>query len=208
MRIPQGTYSARAVSAAIVTMGEKKTPAVAVVFHIQSGDVKGTLIEWTGFLTPAARERTVESLEHCGFDGEDLGTCCNRDVAIVVEDDEYEGVIRSKVRWVNDPNRAGSQQPMDPAQKAQAMADLKGLVLGNRQKRAQAGGAPAGPTAQAPKFDFGNTPMAGPPPKPSGGWDAKGQVNAPDKDASFDFGTLAPAPAPVGPGTPDPKAGF
>ena len=110
--VPKGKYRARAREWVLTEIGEKGTPAVAVEF-VFSDESLGS-IRWDGWLSDAAFDRTIESLRHCGWTGDDLSDLDGLDaneVELVVEDDDYNGKTYSKVKWVN---RAGSLAHKSP----------------------------------------------------------------------------------------------
>lgn len=125
-----GTYIARAVD---IDMGfaETGTPQYAVVFKIED---TGEHITWYGFMTEKTAERTLESLRYCGWRGMDPGAIEIEDlpeqVEIVVEEDEYNGNVRYRVRWVNQPGRrAVLKQRMDDKQRRSFGERFKGLAM-------------------------------------------------------------------------------
>lgn len=162
--ISEGSYMARGTSLTLVNSTNKKTPGATVVFAIaDEGPFEGKLIEWTGWLTDKTADRTAESLEFCGYDGTDPKTISKNLVQIVIEHETYakkdeatgeeKVYVNAKVRWVNDPDRARTLfTPMEEAQKIEAMASLRGLVLAKKQAREAA--AAAAPQDGA-SFNFG-----------------------------------------------------
>ena len=152
--IAPGTVKARASTMRFTNSSEKGTPCVEVVFNILEGPDKGTNVVWRGWMTEKTRVRTAESLDACGFDGENDATVTKNEVYIVIEHEEYEGKMRPRVWWVNDMSRGPGSTPMDPAKAADVKADLRGLI--QAKKAAASGTAPAASAAgngsTAPKF--------------------------------------------------------
>jgi hypothetical protein len=153
--IGEGTWRARAVTMAFINSSKKGTPGIEVAFCITEGPHKGANIGWTGWMTPATQERTAESLQTCGFDGEDVATVTKNEVFLVVEHETYakdDGTVvtRAKVAWVNSLERGVGSQPMDSAKAAEVKANLRGLIMAKKQS------APApvdtGAPKMAPKF--------------------------------------------------------
>lgn len=76
------------------------TDYILVKFALDSGEH----VYWRGFFSEKTRDRTAESLRHCGWDGVDLerleglGT---KDAELVLEEEEYKGEVRTQVKWVN-----------------------------------------------------------------------------------------------------------
>jgi hypothetical protein len=168
MKIADGSYMARGISIEAVKSENTGTKGVTVTFTIlDKGPYENQMIDWTGWLSDATKERTAESLALCGFDGVDPKTIGKDIVQIVIEEEEYvkdkglptEKVYKSsKVRWVNDPSRGRTQfTPMAPAEKQEAFAGLRGLILDQSkiiaEKRAKA--AKENGSKPANSFDFG-----------------------------------------------------
>lgn len=154
MALKAGNYKARATKALLSQVGANKTPAIQVVFQIQDeGPHQGETIRWDGWLTTdKAQERTIESLEYCGWTGDDLSVFAREDaplqgldlndVEIVVELEEYEKdgekKTAAKVAWVNriGGGRGLNVENVMPAAEAAAFAQkMKGLVLKTRAKQ-------------------------------------------------------------------------
>ena len=146
MSYANGTFRARAVQGSATlgfTSGGKEQ--VGVQFQILEGEDTGKHITWYGFFTDKSTERTIESLRHMGWQGDDLSdlsTVGDRDapdVLLVIEDelDDRDGTMRSRVRWVN---RMGSgvaiKDKMDDAQARAFAARMKGAAVASRQKSA------------------------------------------------------------------------
>jgi hypothetical protein len=126
--IPKGSYRAVAVQVNVegfgptfVQFGEtsKGNPQVVVNFEIIDGDMAGRRHAWWGYFTEATTERTVESLRYCGFKGDDLAGAMtqqlDQEVQIVVDHEEYQGKVRSRIQWVNRGGGGGYKldKPMD-----------------------------------------------------------------------------------------------
>ena len=84
------------------------TPFVEVLFELLEGPQMGDRIRWTGYLSEKAQPLTFKALWAMGWqdDLEDLSTL-TQDVIIDIQDEEREGRVFSRVRWVNSPR--GSQ---------------------------------------------------------------------------------------------------
>jgi hypothetical protein len=169
--IPEGNYLARGVSMSEGKSKDKGTLGITVVFNItQDGPQKGQMIEWTGWLTDKSKARTAESLVLCGFDGTDHKTIGARDVLLVVEHEDVPPDPnnpnaptrkRARVSWVNDPARGGmGMVPLDGAEQAQVMSELRGLIFAKREEMNKKAAA-SGDTS----FNFGanGTPAGAPP---------------------------------------------
>lgn len=156
-----GTFRARATSYAFGTSAKKETPQCAVMFEITDGPHAGKRVSWYGYFTEKTAERTVESLQHCGWQGDDVTAVDLKDLAneveIVVEAEPWESDsgasgVTSRVRWVNSPGRVAIK-PMAAGEQADFRDRMKGLVHGLKQKKAEGGSGAS--------FDFGaNRPKA------------------------------------------------
>ncbi len=140
--LPKGTYAARAVEAALGKT-RKGGEQVAVLFEIVDGDAAGRRITWYGYFTDKTVDRTLESLEHCGWAGasiQDLSGVTAREVAIVVDHEEdLEGVLRAKVRWVNSQGGLAMKEKLDLGGMNALDQRLKGKMLARKQERKNRG---------------------------------------------------------------------
>src|SRR5262245_29064894 len=115
--IEAGTYKAKGRDA-VMGKTSKGVEQVAVSFEILDGPEKGKSITWYGYFTEKTVDRTLESLEHCGWDGESLSshsTACNLEVSIVVTHETFEGKTSAKVKWVNAGAGAAVKERLEPA---------------------------------------------------------------------------------------------
>ncbi len=164
-----GTYKARATKALLAQVGGNKTPAMQVVFQVQDeGPHQGETIRWDGWLTDKTQDRTIESLGHCGWTGDDISVFAKdgaplqgmdlNDVELVVEIEAYEkeGETKhaAKVAWVNRIGGRGlNVENAMPQAEALAFAQkMKGIVLKSRAKAAPASAPAAAANGGAPKF--------------------------------------------------------
>ena len=165
-----GNYKARATKALLAQVGKNETPAMQIVFQIQDeGPHQGDTIRWDGWLTEKAQDRTIESLQHCGWTGDDVSVFARdgaplqgldlNDVELVVEMESYEkeGETKhaAKVQWVN---RIGGGRGLNvenamPEAKALAFAEkMKGIVHKTRAKTAATQAQPAPANGGKPAF--------------------------------------------------------
>jgi hypothetical protein len=135
----QGTYTARAVEHAFGrTSGGKDQ--VAVRFEItQDGPAKGRRLTWYGYFTDKTKDRTFESLEAAGWSGEaladmsGLGSC---ECAIVVaHEEDQEGMLRERVRWVNRIGGLALKEELSQADVLTLDRSLKGDLLAWKSSR-------------------------------------------------------------------------
>ncbi len=110
------------------------TPHIAVLFE----DVNGDRVTWYGYLTDAAMERTVRSLQVLGWDPmadggriEQLnGTqrLAGAEAEIVVEMETFEGKTQPKVKWVNEVG-GGLGEGMPPQEATAFSASIRAKIL-------------------------------------------------------------------------------
>ena len=162
MAITAGTYKARVDGECVLGASKNKgTPFIEFYLKILEGPNQGGLVRWTGYFTEATNERSIQSLQICGWRGDDLSEFSDgglhgldtNEVSIVVDLEEYtnnEGETRHtpKVQWIN---RAGGflnkEATMNAGAAAAFGARMRGLVLKSKEKNPQA--AKPGP-AKAP----------------------------------------------------------
>jgi hypothetical protein len=116
-----------------------------VKFRVEPG---GEIVYWRGFFTEKTWRRTVESLKHCGWDGQELASLDDMtaqngmgtsSVELVLDEEEYEGEMRTQVRWVN---KIGGQ-PLKV--KAPLEGEAKRRFLARMQARISASSPPTAP---------------------------------------------------------------
>lgn len=160
-----GTYNAIAKSAQL-SEAKTGTEQVAVLFEIVDAEFAGQTITWFGFLTENAMRRTLESLRHAGWTGDDITELSSLsgdtpNVQLVVEHEEWNGQTRAKVKWVNSGNGGLNTTPL-AANKAEALKrKVKAAALAMAREQ---GGAKAAAPAPARRPQPSRTP----PPASSG----------------------------------------
>ena len=128
MLIPEGYHQARAVRVRDQYNAEvwaqwgrtaKGTHQLLVMFEILDEPYQGTRLAWFGYFTQASWNRTLESLRHCGFQGDDLATInrqtLDRVVSVKVEHETSQKTGRTFAR-VGFVNAAGGVQLASPMQ--------------------------------------------------------------------------------------------
>lgn len=131
--ITSGRHAARAIDVGLAT-ADTGSEQIAVLFEVTEGECQGEQITWYGYFTEKTTKRTIESLRHCGWQGNDLAALTAEDmpneVTLVCEDDTYNGETRVKVKWVN---RLGSglavKARMDSSAAASFAARMKGACM-------------------------------------------------------------------------------
>jgi hypothetical protein len=149
MAITNGMYRARACGECVLgTSKNKGTPFLELYFMIVDGDNKGGRVRWQGYFSENTNERSIQSLQICGWNGDDLSEFADgalhgldrNEVEIVVELEEYqdkEGNTKKspRVQWVN---RAGGFLNKDAAMNDDAARSfgerMRGLVIKSREK--------------------------------------------------------------------------
>lgn len=171
-----GRYKARAVDGALGAT-KKGMPEVAIMFELT--EIPGHRLAWYGFFTEKTEDRTLESLFHCGWDGESieqLAGITENEVELDVEVEQQEDKDgnkldswRNRVRWVNSLG-GGAQMllgnELDDATKAQFTQAMRGRALALKAKLAQgksaapakAGAAAGSGGAAATTADVGEPP--------------------------------------------------
>lgn len=158
--ISPGTYRARAISSGVGVSNTKSTPYVRVTFALL-GAHEGQEIDWIVYITDKTQERAAEDFRTLGYKGNDLEELHERGpeevaqflpntVSIVVEQEEWKGEVRARVRWINPEKKEASSTSLFAGMKvAFAQADQK-----NGSGKKPAGGAiPRPAPAPAPQDD-------------------------------------------------------
>ena len=105
MAIEKGSHEARPVSFQFGKSAKKQTEMVSVMFAFVGGPNDGKRMIWNGYFTDATAERTLESLEHCGWDGDDVRTLKgfgSKNVELVIDEEPgQDGNMYPRVQWVN-----------------------------------------------------------------------------------------------------------
>jgi len=149
-----GKYRAKPISAGLgFTKGGDQSPpkeCVAVRFEVTEGELTGEQITWYGYFTDAAQQYTMANLRTCGWTGDDLYDLSSidgtGDVSIVLVDDDFNGKVTLKVKYINAPGGGAMlNAPMDDAQRKAFAAKMRGAAVASRQ------GAPKPAAKPAPK---------------------------------------------------------
>ncbi len=173
MAIGDGKYKAKATGQVVLgTSSKKGTPFIEFYFRIIGGENDGGEARYTGYFPDGnknACERTLQALEYCGWEGEDLGEFADgelhgldaNEVEIVVELEEYETEegehrVSPRVQWVNKlGGYLNVQNAMSKDDAASFGEKMRGLVLKMKTKKApppsSAGDFPHGANAPEQK---------------------------------------------------------
>lgn len=151
--MPTGTYRGRAVEWALAETNDGKEQ-IAVLFEFLDEAHVGKRMTWYGSFSDTqlrdgrtVAEMTLDALRTMGWQGDDVSNIAALpdEVSLVVGQDTYNGVSKSKIKFVNGKAGLAIKAPM-PVDKAKAFAArMKGLAVKSRQQ----GSAPA--AARAPQ---------------------------------------------------------
>jgi hypothetical protein len=155
--IPEGSYKARAEEG---TLGETAggNPQVAVLLRLLNGGpgVEQQLVTWYGSFGDKSVDRTIESLRHLGWKGDDLsdlqGLGETEVTVVIAHEADLQGQPRARVKWINAGGGLALKTRMD-AGSAKAFAEkMRGYVMwhGQRQKGAPGSAVPGGGATSAP----------------------------------------------------------
>lgn len=124
--LPSGNYLARAVQQEVdgafvwaqfseSSAGNEQTQ---IQFEIVEGEHAGRKLLWWGSFSDGAFEITMKALRVMGFKGTNLlelpTQAIENEVSLVVIHDDYVGVTKAKVQWVNDPRGGGGVKVSKP----------------------------------------------------------------------------------------------
>ncbi len=140
--IPAGVYVARALSFRH-KWSKNGAPCVEVEFGIIKPAAHNAqrITHWLYFSTKKSSEIAFKALENAGWDGKDelaLDGLGSVECELVVQEEEYDGKVRSKVQWVNKPG-GGCAETAPPL----AGKDADEFRRRLRAMRSVTGGAPA-----------------------------------------------------------------
>ena len=109
----KGYYPARATDTPIMFgTASTGTTQISVEFEILDENFPGERMTWLGNFTDLTAERTVESLQIAGWQGDDLSELADQpasrmlpnEVSLTIEPDtDKDGNLRLRVQWVNRP---------------------------------------------------------------------------------------------------------
>jgi hypothetical protein len=143
----KATYTVRARGCGF-DQGKNHKEVVVPCEIVDHPTLAGERVYWRGYFSDATVDRTIESLQNMGWQGDDLSELEDLDAAgaerflpdtfaIVCEPEEFEGVWRLKVKWVN---KSGPMRK-DPIKGNDLKAFAAQMKSKVRAVRAQ-GGAP------------------------------------------------------------------
>lgn len=129
------------------------SPQVAVELEILSGPDAGHSITWFGYFTEKTQQRTIESLRHLGWKGDDLSALDGIDaneVSIEIHHEEYNGEQQAKVKWINASGGLAMRDAMGAADAKAFAQSMRGAVIQANAAAKQRGGSAPAPRNGAP----------------------------------------------------------
>jgi hypothetical protein len=106
-------------------------PQIAVEFEILTPDTPEKVLTWYGHFTEASADRTIESLRHMGWTGNDfevLEGLDTNEVDLVVEEEDFEGKVSTKVQWVNRVGGVAIKTPLAGDKLKSFAAAMRGRI--------------------------------------------------------------------------------
>jgi hypothetical protein len=162
--ITPGAYRAKA-KAFKFGKTPKGNEQIYIDFELSSGAHAGKHLPCYLYFTDKTAERTLESLEYCGWDGgslKELKGLGSKEVELVVEYEQgNDGNQYLRVKWVNSTG-GGVKEELDQGGLTSLEQRMKGLMLQRSQKRQQ--GKPMREPGDDTPEDFGPTDYDGMPP--------------------------------------------
>ena len=162
MLLGEGKYEVE-ITDAYMTESKNGTPGLVFRFENLQGHQ-----EVIRYVTPATTDYVIKDLETMGFPRAKLSDMANLEklkefvkgnsVRIVVEDEEYEGNVRPKVRWINPPGAMKKETPQ-LKQNIFALLNGKAPALMSAPPSRAAAPAPASDIPPNTPFDDSETPF-------------------------------------------------
>lgn len=137
--VEDGNYRARPMGF-VLKESKNGNPYVEGVFALV--EQPGIELFWNGGLSEKGRDITFKALRLCGWRGDDLtaiGFNQDAEVAVVVEAEEYNNKMHSKVKWVNSLGGKRVESNLD-AGRAKLFADrMRAAIVAFDQKNGGGG---------------------------------------------------------------------
>lgn len=141
-----GNHEARPQSYQFGTSAKKGTEMVSVVFQFVGGPNDGKRITWSGYFTDSTAKRTLDALEHCGWDGVDVAKLTgfgSKNVELVLEEETgQDGKQYPRVAWVNKLISRGPANVYSEEQVTGLAARLAAINAERKRERGEAESAP------------------------------------------------------------------
>ena len=150
--IPEGRWRARGVNAVLgYTSNDHEQVGVELVFSSdQDEEVDGLHITWYGQFTEKSEDHTLKALRTLGWAGDNIadltGIDRNEVELVVVHEEDLQGVLRARVRFINPVGGTGVAMKNKMSEdQARAFAErMRGKVLASAKAVPQPSAAPAG----------------------------------------------------------------
>lgn len=145
MTLKSGTFTIKGVRGMLGFTNSGKEQVAVELSVVDEGDFFGERITWYGYFTELTFDRTLESLRILGWNGDDLSDLSGIDqneAQAVIEEEEYDGKLRLKVKWINAKGGLALQKPMSDGEASAFAARMKGRVLAHKQKNGGPSAAP------------------------------------------------------------------
>jgi hypothetical protein len=161
MNIQDGRYKARAIEWKLGLTSQGKEQ-IGVLFQLEDGQT----ITWYGYFTEKTTERTLDSLDHMGWDGGDIskplvGLDANEVMLVIENEKNDDGKIYPRVRWVN---RIGGGLAMKEELTGNALQNFKqrmqGEILARKQNKPAQKSAPKPAQVRAPSNGYSSADYA------------------------------------------------
>lgn len=127
--IEPGTYKGIVQSYALGGLDNGKEH-VAVVFVLP--ELGAQTLTWYGYLhTEKIFPHTIKALKALGWKGadiSDLSSIADAEASLVVENEEYNGVVSPRIKWVNRPGGV-ALQPADAVEAKKFAASIKARIV-------------------------------------------------------------------------------
>jgi len=124
---------------------EKGTESIFVTFIVdgisQEGNPALELVTWYGYLTDAAKDRTIDSIYKLGFNGDLDELAKGREgkaidpatqVMVTTEVDNYKETPKNKIQWINAIGETHGVKKLDVKEAQSIIAKYKGDFLAKK----------------------------------------------------------------------------
>ncbi len=133
MNIEDGKYPAKAISWEFgqTAKGENQ---IGILFALS--EAPDTRLTYYGNFGDKSLPHTMKALRACGWKGSDLadlfggqGGLDTNEVLLVVENEEWQGKVRAKIKWVNPLGGVSMANPLDQAGIKAFAASMKAKIV-------------------------------------------------------------------------------
>jgi hypothetical protein len=128
------------------TTSKNGSAGLRLTLIVDEGPEEGAKTEYTGWLTPAAEDRTITTFAKVfGIDivNGDIDSLIGRRARVSVEMEEYDGKIRAKVAWLNPLEGGGGNTAPEPAKLDSILSRLRSKSKHITSKVLEESGLPA-----------------------------------------------------------------